>query len=97
MREEYRRRRNFIVASLQEMGLDCFPPKGAFYVFPSIQKTGLTSNDFAVRLLEEQNVACVPGTAFGVCGEGFLRCSYATGMEQLKEAMERIGRFLKTI
>mgnify|MGYP002869676730 CR=1 FL=1 len=85
------------MASLQEMGLDCFPPKGAFYVFPSIRNTGLSSDDFAVRLLEEQNVACVPGNAFGASGEGFLRCSYATGMEQLKEAMARIGRFLQTL
>jgi Aspartate/tyrosine/aromatic aminotransferase len=95
MRESYRRRRNFIVASLNEMGLDCFMPNGAFYVFPSIQSTGMTSRDFAVRLLNDYAVACVPGGAFGSCGEGFLRCSYATGMDQLKEAMQRMREFLK--
>ncbi|MBP5510543.1 MAG: aminotransferase class I/II-fold pyridoxal phosphate-dependent enzyme [Kiritimatiellae bacterium] len=95
MRNEYHRRRNFIVASLNEMGLDCFMPKGAFYVFPSIQSTGLTSEEFAFRLLDEKAVACVPGTAFGTCGEGFLRCSYATSMPQLKEAMTRMREFVK--
>ena len=97
MRTSYHQRRNFIVASLNEMGLDCFMPRGAFYVFPSIQSTGLTSRDFAVELLKKHSVACVPGGAFGACGEGFLRCSYATGMEQLKEAMARIGQFLEEI
>ena len=94
MRDSYHRRRNFIVASLNGMGLDCFLPNGAFYVFPSIQSTGLTSRDFAVRLLNEYSVACVPGTAFGACGEGFMRCSYATGIEQLKVAMERMAAFV---
>jgi len=70
-------------------------PNGAFYVFPSIQSTGMTSRDFAVRLLNDYAVACVPGGAFGSCGEGFLRCSYATGMDQLKEAMQRMREFLK--
>lgn len=93
MRQEYDRRRRFIVRSLNEAGLDCFMPNGAFYVFPSIMSTGLTSDEFALRLLEEKGVACVPGSAFGRCGEGFLRCSYATGMEQLKEAMVRITEF----
>ncbi len=95
MRESYKLRRNFIVASLNEMGLDCFLPRGAFYVFPCIQSTGLSSYDFAMKLLEEQNVACIPGSAFGTCGESFLRCAYATGMEQLKEAMVRIDKFVK--
>lgn len=94
MRDSYRGRRNFIVSSLNEMGLECFLPRGAFYVFPSIAKTGLSSREFAVRLLNEHSVACVPGDAFGACGEGFLRCSYATGMEQLKEAMARMRAFL---
>ncbi len=95
MRESYKLRRNFIVASLNEIGLDCFSPSGSFYVFPSIQSTGLTSHEFAMKLLQEYNVACVPGSAFGACGEGFLRCAYATGMEQLKEAMVRIEAFVK--
>jgi aminotransferase len=95
MRESYRQRRNFIVSSLNNMGLDCFMPKGAFYVFPSIASTGLSSHEFAVRLLNEYSVACIPGTAFGECGEGFLRCSYATSMGQLKEAMARMADFVK--
>ncbi|MEI7900774.1 MAG: aminotransferase class I/II-fold pyridoxal phosphate-dependent enzyme [bacterium] len=97
MRDSYHLRRNFIVASLNEMGLDCFMPRGAFYVFPSIQSTGLTSQEFALRLLNECSVACVPGSAFGACGAGFLRCAYATGMEQLKEAMERMSAFVKRL
>lgn len=97
MRDSYRLRRNFIVASLNEMGLDCFMPRGAFYVFPSIQSTGLSSQEFALRLLNDYNVACVPGGAFGACGEGFLRCAYATGMEQLKEAMTRMKEFVSVV
>ena len=97
MRDSYHLRRNFIVSSLNEMGLDCFMPRGAFYVFPSIQSTGLTSQEFALRLLNECNVACVPGTAFGACGAGFLRCAYATGIDQLKEAMERMADFVKKL
>ncbi len=95
MRDSYHLRRNFIVASLNEMGLDCFMPRGAFYVFPSIQSTGLSSKDFALRLLNDYSVACVPGSAFGDCGQGFLRCAYATSMEQLKEAMDRMATFVK--
>jgi len=97
MRDSYNQRRNFIVSSLNEMGLDCFMPRGAFYVFPSIQSTGLTSQEFALRLLNERSVACVPGTAFGACGAGYLRCAYATGMEQLKEAMDRMSSFVKSL
>lgn len=97
MRDSYNLRRNFIVSSLNEMGLDCFMPRGAFYVFPSIQSTGLSSKEFSLRLLNEFNVACVPGTAFGPCGAGFLRCAYATGMEQLKEAMDRMATFVKSL
>jgi len=94
MRDAYRLRRNYIVASLNDMGLDCFTPSGAFYVFPCIRSTNLASEEFALRLLNEESVACVPGTAFGACGEGFVRCSYATGMEALKKAMERMGAFV---
>ena len=94
MREEYRRRRNFLVASLNECGLKTLLPKGAFYVFADIRPTGLDSQTFAMRLLEH-NVAVVPGTAFGACGEGFIRCSYATSMERLRLAAERIASFVK--
>jgi aminotransferase len=93
MRRAYRRRRNYIHAALTEAGLPCDPPRGAFYIFPYIGHFELSAQDFAMRLLEEENVACVPGTAFGACGEGFLRCSFATGMDDLKEACARIGRF----
>lgn len=94
MRDEYRRRRNYIVSALNAMGLPCHQPRGAFYVFPRIDHTGLTSQEFAVRLLEQEKVACVPGSAFGESGEGFLRCSYATEFDQIKVAMERMGDFV---
>ena len=97
MREEYRRRRNFICASFNEMGLPCHVPRGAFYAFPHVEAFGLSSHDFSLRLLEEENVACVPGTAFGTAGEGFLRCSYATGMDEIKEAMRRLSRFVERL
>ncbi len=97
MRREYYRRRNFIHGSLNEMGLTCFKPEGAFYAFPYIGDTGLSSKDFAFKLLEEENVACVPGTAFGPSGEGHIRCSYATSLEELKEAMFRIKRFVDNV
>jgi aminotransferase len=95
MRESYRHRRNYICAALNEMGLDCIVPEGAFYVFPSIRKTGLSSKDFCWKLLEEESVACVPGSAFGACGEGFIRCCYATNIDLIKEAMTRMSRFVK--
>jgi aminotransferase len=95
MREEYRLRRNFIVSSLNEAGIPCHLPKGAFYVFPDIRGTGLSSRDFSLKLLETKNVAVVPGTAFGTCGEGYVRCSYATAMDQIKIAVERISDFVK--
>ncbi len=95
MKREYRRRREFIVGRLNEMGLSCLKPQGAFYAFPSVRKTGLSSLDFANRLLKEEKVAVVPGTAFGSSGEGYVRMSYASSMENLKEAMNRIERFLK--
>ena len=94
MRAAYEKRRNFVHASLNEMGLPCHLPRGAFYAFPWVGEFGLKSRDFALRLLDEENVACVPGTAFGECGEGFLRCSYATDLEQIKEAMTRMARFV---
>ena len=77
-----------------EMGLDCFEPQGAFYMFPSIKRFGMTSEEFATRLLREEKVAVVPGTAFGDCGEGFLRVSYAYSLKSLKEALSRIKRFV---
>jgi aminotransferase len=92
---EYDKRRKFIVEGLNEIGLTCFEPKGAFYAFPSIEVSGLSSEEFSERLLYEENVAVVPGTAFGECGEGFVRCSYATSMEGIEEALRRIERFVK--
>ncbi len=95
MREEYRQRRNVIVKRLNDLGLECTMPAGAFYVFPSIKQTGMSSYDFAMKLLEAKKVAVVPGTAFGGCGEGHVRCAYAAGMEQIETAMTRIGEFLR--
>jgi len=97
MRREYNRRRNFLVRQFNDMGLSCFEPLGAFYVFPCIRSTGLSSEDFCQRLLQEYHVAAVPGTAFGTCGEGFLRCSYACSMDHLIEACKRIRAFLETL
>lgn len=97
MRREYELRRNYIVRSLNEMGLECFKPRGAFYVFPKITSTGLTSRDFSLRLLREKKVAVVPGSAFGASGEGYVRCSYATGLEQIKIAIQRIGEFCEEV
>src|SRR5476649_910218 len=94
MREQYRLRRNFLVHSFRAMDLPCFEPRGAFYLFPSIKSTGMSSHDFAFGLLKEQQVAVVPGTAFGPSGEGHIRCSYATGMDQLQIAAERIAEFI---
>jgi len=97
MKAEYKKRRNFIHASFEEMGIPCIRPEGAFYAFADISRFGMTSKEFAIRLLDEQNVACVPGTAFGACGEGFIRCSYATALDEIKEAMIRIARFVETL
>ena len=83
--------------ALREMGLECFEPYGAFYVFPCIKEFGMTSDEFAEKLLAEEKLAVVPGTAFGDCGEGFLRISYAYSMEQLKEALKRLGRFVEKL
>ena len=94
MRREYRKRRDFLVAALNDMGLETLLPKGAFYIFPRVATTGLASDDFAMRLLKEYSVACVPGSAFGPCGEGFVRMSYATSMDRIRLAVERIGDML---
>ena len=97
MREAYDQRRRFLVKALRDMGFECYEPQGAFYVFPSIKKFGMTSDEFALRLLEEEKVAVVPGTAFGDCGEGYLRISYAYSLNDLKKALERIERFVKRL
>lgn len=94
MREAYNQRRRYLMHAFQEMGLPCFEPFGAFYVFPCIKQFGMTSDEFATRLLEEEHVAVVPGNAFGECGEGFLRISYAYSLDNLRVAMERLGRFV---
>ena len=93
----YDQRRRYLMHAFKEMGLDCFEPFGAFYVFPSIKKFGLSSEEFANRLLREQKLAVVPGTAFGDCGEGFLRISYAYSIDNLKLGLERIERFISTL
>ena len=97
MRESYNQRRRFLLNAFKEMGLDCFEPFGAFYMFPSIKRFGMTSDEFANRLLQEEKVAVVPGTAFGDCGEGFLRISYAYSLEDLKEALGRLKDFISRL
>ena len=94
MREAYDERRRFLIHEFKKMGIDCFEPFGAFYVFPNIKKFGLSSDEFATRLLKEEKVVVVPGTAFGDCGEGFLRISYAYSIDDLKKALERIKKFI---
>lgn len=94
MRKSYNQRRRFLMDSFKKMGLDCFEPFGAFYVFPCIKEFGMTSEEFATRLLKEEKVAVVPGTAFGDCGEGYLRISYAYSIENLKLAIDRINSFV---
>lgn len=94
MREAYNQRRRFLIKALRDMGMEVFEPFGAFYVFPSIKQFGMTSDEFAEKLLEEEKVAVVPGTAFGACGEGFLRISYAYSVEDLKKALEKIEKFV---
>lgn len=95
MVQDYNQRRRFILKGLSEIGLTCFEPKGAFYIFPSITTTGLSSEEFAEKLLFEEKVAVVPGTAFGRCGEGHIRCCYATSMSEIEEALKRMGRFVE--
>lgn len=97
MREEYNARRRFLVHRFKEMNLQCFEPYGAFYIFPCIKEFGMTSDEFATRFLQEEKVAVVPGTAFGACGEGFLRISYAYSLENLKVALERMERFINRL
>ncbi len=97
MRESYDQRRRYLLHAYKEMGLECFEPFGAFYTFPSIKRFGMTSDAFATRLLEEEKVAVVPGTAFGDCGEGYLRVSYAYSLESLKEALGRMERFIRRL
>lgn len=94
MVEEYDRRRRLIVDGLNAIGLDCFEPRGAFYAFPSVQRTGMSSEEFSEKLLREEQVAVVPGNAFGVGGEGFVRCAYAASMEDIEEALRRMERFV---
>lgn len=94
MREAYNQRRRYLVHAFKEMGLECFEPFGAFYMFPCIREFNMTSEEFATRFLQEEKVAIVPGTAFGDCGEGFLRVSYAYSMDNLKEAIGRLERFI---
>ncbi len=95
MREEYNMRRNVIVSGFNDMGLECFEPKGAFYAFPSVKSTGLSSDEFCERVLMEKKVAVIPGSAFGDCGDGFIRCSYAYSIDSINEALSRIESFVK--
>jgi aminotransferase len=97
MREQYRARRNFIVSAFNQMGLPCHLPRGSFYAFPCIRSTGLSSKDFARKLLEAEKVACVPGSAFGPTGEGYLRCCFATALDRLEIAAERMARFVSQV
>ena len=94
MKDEYEMRKHFIVGSFDKLGLDCFEPKGAFYCFPCIKSTGLSSEEFCTRLIKEKHVAVVPGNAFGECGEGFIRVSYCNSLKNIAEAMRRIEEFL---
>ncbi len=95
MRREYNYRRRYIVDGFRSMGLSCFEPLGAFYAFPCIKSLGMTSEEFAGKLLEEEKVAVVPGNAFGSSGEGFIRCSYAYSIDSIEEALNRISRFVE--
>ena len=97
MRESYDERRRFVLHMLAQMGLPCFEPEGAFYVFPCIREFGMTSDEFATRLLKEEKVAIVPGTAFGDCGEGYLRISYAYSIDNLKKALGRLEKFVGSL
>ena len=97
MRESYHRRRDYIVGRFNDMGMDCHLPGGAFYTFPSIKRFGIFSKEFALRLLMEHKVAAVPGTAFGACGEGYLRCCYATAQNLLEQACDKMARFCESL
>ena len=95
MRQEYNRRRRLIVDGMNTIGLKCFEPKGAFYAFPSVRGSGMDDAEFAERLLTEEQVAVIPGRAFGIGGAGYVRCSYATAYEKIEKALERIARFVR--
>ena len=97
MRRAYNQRRRYLMHEFERMGLKCFEPYGAFYVFPSIREFGMSSDEFATRLLKEERVAVVPGSAFGECGEGFLRISYAYSLEDLKAALGRLEHFIQRL
>lgn len=97
MRTSYNQRRRFLMHEFKKMGLECFEPFGAFYVFPSIKEFGMTSEEFATRLLEQEKVAVVPGSAFGESGEGYIRVSYAYSLEDLKVAIERLANFVESL
>jgi aminotransferase len=97
MKNSYDQRRKLMLKRLHEIGLDCFEPKGAFYMFPSIKSTGLTSDEFCTRFLKEEKVAVIPGTAFGNGGEGFVRMCYASSVENIETALERMGRFIERL
>ena len=97
MKAQYDARRRLLLASYEKLGLECFEPKGAFYSFPCIRSSGLTSEEFCDRLIREERVAVIPGTAFGPGGEGFVRACYAASLENIEEAMRRIGRFLDEV
>ena len=97
MREEYDMRRRFLVDGLNKLGLTCFSPEGAFYVFPSIQCTGMTSEEFCTKLLYDKKIAVVPGSAFGESGEGFVRISYSYSRKHLELALDRIGQFVMSL
>ena len=97
MREEYNGRRRYVLERFKEMGLSCFEPFGAFYVFPNIQEFGMTSEEFATELLREEKVAVVPGSAFGASGEGYIRISYAYSLDDLKEALGRVNHFIEKL
>ena len=94
MKKAYDERRRYLLREFRALGMDCFEPYGAFYMFPCIKRFGMTSDEFANRLLQEEKLALVPGTAFGDCGEGYLRVSYAYSLEDLQKAIERIKRFV---
>lgn len=97
MFKAYNQRRRVIVKGLNDIGLDCFEPKGAFYVFPSIKKTGLSSEEFAERLLKDKKVVTIPGSVFGQSGQGFIRCSYASSLDNINEALARMESFVKDL
>ena len=97
MRDAYNQRRRYLMYAFGEMGLPCFEPYGAFYVFPCIKEFGMTSDEFATRFLQEEKVAVVPGTAFGECGEGFIRISYAYSLENLKVAIGRLADYVERL